>query len=424
MGERDLWDMIVNNDDICFKHILPRLNRNDIKFLYEVNSETRALIKRPSRKYVLKKKFKVKQMSSISTLEIAWENQSFWGDRLNEKIFCMEVAKKNKLELLRWAREEKKCEWDTGTIITVAAKGNMEMLKYCVANECPVDEYACAIAASNGSLECLKYLHETAKAPWDYETAEEAAYSGHLHILEYLVERKFDEYNTRACSCAAIDGHLDCLKYLHETAKAPWGSDAVREAREHNHPECLQYLRDNDCPLPVGWWYDEDGTLFGEATINAAAKDGDLEMVKYCVANQCPMNEYACAYAAENDQLECLKYLHETAKAPWDGSTSEWAARNGHLRILEYLFERGYDEFLWAVTSAATNGHLDCLKFLCDTAQGGWASLDVKEAHKYNHSECLQYLLDNGCPLPEGWRYEDGELHLPEGFMHSDSESE
>ena len=23
------------NDDICFKHILPRLNANDVKFLYE-----------------------------------------------------------------------------------------------------------------------------------------------------------------------------------------------------------------------------------------------------------------------------------------------------------------------------------------------------------------------------------------------------
>ena len=34
MGERDLWDLIVNNDDICFKHILPRLNGTDIKFLY------------------------------------------------------------------------------------------------------------------------------------------------------------------------------------------------------------------------------------------------------------------------------------------------------------------------------------------------------------------------------------------------------
>ena len=49
MGERDLWDVVVNNDDICFKHILPRLNRTDIKFLYEVNTETRKLIKRSSR---------------------------------------------------------------------------------------------------------------------------------------------------------------------------------------------------------------------------------------------------------------------------------------------------------------------------------------------------------------------------------------
>ena len=49
IGQRDLWDVIVNNDDICFKHILPRLNRTDLKFLYEVNSETRKLVKRSSR---------------------------------------------------------------------------------------------------------------------------------------------------------------------------------------------------------------------------------------------------------------------------------------------------------------------------------------------------------------------------------------
>jgi hypothetical protein len=47
--ERDLWDVIVNNDDITFNHILPRLNSNDVKFLYDVNSETRKLIKRSSR---------------------------------------------------------------------------------------------------------------------------------------------------------------------------------------------------------------------------------------------------------------------------------------------------------------------------------------------------------------------------------------
>ena len=57
-------------DDICFKHILPRLNGTDVKFLYEVNTETRKLIKRSSRARDLKKGFKVREMSSISTLEV------------------------------------------------------------------------------------------------------------------------------------------------------------------------------------------------------------------------------------------------------------------------------------------------------------------------------------------------------------------
>ena len=50
VGQRDsLWDLIVDNDDICFKHILPRLNGTDLKFLNNVNGETRALVKRSSR---------------------------------------------------------------------------------------------------------------------------------------------------------------------------------------------------------------------------------------------------------------------------------------------------------------------------------------------------------------------------------------
>ena len=32
-----LWEVIVKCDDICFTHVLPRLNRTDLKFLYGVN---------------------------------------------------------------------------------------------------------------------------------------------------------------------------------------------------------------------------------------------------------------------------------------------------------------------------------------------------------------------------------------------------
>ena len=116
-----------------------------------------------------------------------------------ERDFCLEVAQTNKLELLKWAREEKNCDWDEGTINWAARQGNLEMVKYCVANECPIDKFACACAAENGHLECLKYLREEAKAPWDWVTASWAAKNGHLHILEYLVERKYDKYDEVAC---------------------------------------------------------------------------------------------------------------------------------------------------------------------------------------------------------------------------------
>ena len=251
--ERDallLWDLIVKSDDVSFTHILPRLNVTDLKFLYEVNSETRKLVKRSSGAGNLKEKFRVGEMSSISTLEVAWENYP-WGtynnveeeeeeeeeEEMDEPYFCSQVAYTNKLELLKWIREEKECDWDEETINAAVYQGNLEMVKYCIANECPIDEMACEYAASEGHLEVLKYLREEAKALWDWRPGDRAAKNGHLHILKYLVERKYDKYNARACANAAMYGHLECLKYLHETAKWPWDEFAVRWAYERNAAE-------------------------------------------------------------------------------------------------------------------------------------------------------------------------------------------
>ncbi|CAL6320086.1 unnamed protein product [Bathycoccus prasinos] len=252
--------------DILEKHVMCKLNGTDLKFFYEVNTETRKLIKRSSRAGELRKKFQIEEMSSISTLEVAWEHKSFWSVWLqDEKSFCCKAARTNKLELLKWAREEKKCKWDGRTIEAAAEQGNLEMVKYCVVNEFPMHEDVCAYAADGGHLEILKYLREEVKVPWGASTAAGAAKGGHLHILEYLVERKYDEYGVYACEWAAENGHLDCLKYLRETAKAPWTSQAVREAHKKNQTECLQYLLDNNCPLPRGWRY-EDGVLHTPAS--------------------------------------------------------------------------------------------------------------------------------------------------------------
>ena len=79
-----LWEVIVKWDDICFKHVLPRLNGTD-RVLYGVNTETRKLIKRSSRASDLKEEFRVSEMSSISTLEFAWEHKSLWSGWLKDE---------------------------------------------------------------------------------------------------------------------------------------------------------------------------------------------------------------------------------------------------------------------------------------------------------------------------------------------------
>ena len=62
------------------------------------------------------------------------------GRVIDQAWFCEQVAATNKLELLKWAREVKHCEWDEWTITMAAVKGNLEMLKYCFSNGCPCDE--------------------------------------------------------------------------------------------------------------------------------------------------------------------------------------------------------------------------------------------------------------------------------------------
>ena len=74
-------------------------------------------------------------------------------------------------------------KWDDRTINAAADQGNLEMVKYCVANECPIDVECVCKCCRGGHLEVLKYLREEVKAPWDYDTAEWAAKNGHLHIL-------------------------------------------------------------------------------------------------------------------------------------------------------------------------------------------------------------------------------------------------
>ena len=70
----------------------------------------------------------------------------------------------------------------------------------------------------------------------------------------------------------------------------------------------------------------------------AAAKNGDLEVLKALRAEDSPWNEKTCACAAERGHLEVLKWARENG-CPWDEDTCSRAAKGGYLEILKWARE-------------------------------------------------------------------------------------
>ncbi|CAL6316778.1 unnamed protein product [Bathycoccus prasinos] len=161
LGPTKLWTgLVLHHKDIFVSHVISKLNGTDRRFFAEVNGESLGVLAYAG---VDVSKFytAVHECSSISTLEWAWNN-TYWGKThksgrvIDQALFCSEVAGTNKLELLKWAREEKDCEWDENTIKVAADIRNLEMLKYCFSNGCPCDEgESCKQAAWKGHLDCV-----------------------------------------------------------------------------------------------------------------------------------------------------------------------------------------------------------------------------------------------------------------------------
>ncbi len=262
LGPTKLWTgLVVHHKDVFVSHVISKLNGTDRYIFSKVNRESRAVLKYAGVD-VSKKTSCVYQCSSISTLEWAW-NKIAWGEKDNrgrvrdQAWFCEQVAATNKLELLKWAREVKHCEWNERTISKAAYHGNLEMLKYCFSEECPYDEEeSCIRAAMGGHLDCLRFLFDKVEPSRDVEekAALQAAGYGRINILKYFVEERkiSDEVKSDCVGNATMYGQLDCLKYLVEEARAPhndWRDIAC--ARYNEHTECENYLLEKGCPEPT-----------------------------------------------------------------------------------------------------------------------------------------------------------------------------
>lgn len=98
--------------------------------------------------------------------------------------------------------------------------------------------------------------------------------------------------------------------------------------------ELIKYLYANGCP-------------FNKNVIIFAAIDGRFEIVKYMYENKLYCEKDTISWAAKNEYFYIVKYLHENCiHCRWNKQAIVNAMNEGHLKIVEYLQEKGYCELL------------------------------------------------------------------------------
>jgi len=300
---------------------------------------------------------------------------------------CANAAKGGHFECLRWL-EEVGCPWDESTCSNAAKGGHLKCLEYAHENECPWDEDTCERAAEGGHMKCLEFALENGCS--GESIVYGAALGGHLEIVKWATSKGYP--STSIYDGAAQGGYLDILKWAHENSIPFTGSPKFYSAFHGNY-ECLKWTLKNvvnntglmsDIFEPqtgiaavqggniecVRLALDNGFSLLESEVCAIAARNGNLEMLKFLRGNGCPFSEETCADAAEGGHLELLRWARENG-CPWDEKTCTGAARGGHLFLLKWVRQNGcpWDE-----------------KTCAGAAGGGYLKI-------------LSYLKSNGCPM-------------------------
>jgi len=196
-----LWKFVTDHPLVFGAEVLTKFDEIDLKIFYDLCRASREVVIQSKIELNNKKRY-VEYVKSMQELALAWDNYR-WGEEdvhggeMTQENFCYRVAQTNNLDYLKWAREVKQCAWNIRTIFWAAYEGNLEMVKYCVENDCPMHADACSAAASEGHLDVLKYLHEH-DCPWDSDTCRCAHENNHVDCLNYAIEREcpgFEQYD-------------------------------------------------------------------------------------------------------------------------------------------------------------------------------------------------------------------------------------
>ncbi|KAJ3101948.1 hypothetical protein HDU97_000924 [Phlyctochytrium planicorne] len=242
------------------------------------------------------------------------------------------------------------------TVMDVAAQqGCLDILTFLHENRqegCTT--YSIQEAAANGHFKVVKYLHEKVKPKWTKDTLVGAACYGRFDIIKLLLEDAKNmegaenmDLSKIVVQAAMFTRHLEIIKYFHTVLEGNWPASVMDRAASCGHLDIVKFLNENG----------QDGCT--NVAMDLASSRGFLDVVKYLHSNTsggCTTVAMDTAAAAGN--IDVLKFLHENRSEGCTAAALERAAKNGHLGVVVFLVEDRKEPISeTAITNALESGH-------------------------------------------------------------------
>jgi hypothetical protein len=133
-------------------------------------------------------------------------------------------------------------------VFTIAAgNGHLKVLEWLHNNNCPFDKNKCMNAATeSGNFKVVKWLYKIG-CTFNEVTFNHAAKGGNIKILEWL---KINNcvWSTETCKFAVYGRNLKALQWLHSNG-CPWDYGTFYAARQlENENEIIKWLWTTNCP--------------------------------------------------------------------------------------------------------------------------------------------------------------------------------
>uniref|UniRef100_A0A6C0CAR3 Uncharacterized protein n=1 Tax=viral metagenome TaxID=1070528 RepID=A0A6C0CAR3_9ZZZZ len=346
----------------------------------------------------------------------------------------------NKINVLIWLLDNG-WEQNSSAIPHAAARGHGDIIKFLISRNWKIDN-AVFWAASRGHIELVKYLFSVNNpGPMTIDNiANGAACSGnldllkyvlnngfrlnnifcgqHIHIYEWLIENNLFKYDITMMQYIAHYGNLECLQYLHSKKYNILDEQVFAEAVVSRNIELIIWLHELDCP--------SDESAVCAAIREPADAEKTIVILKLLINWGCKLPEDICTVAARNGDLETLKFLY-AQRCPINVHTLIMAAGNGHLHIIIWCRSQGcaWNENVCA--QSAIHHYLDELKWLrgvnrdiCELKSNEteicpWDEQVCIYAIRSNQIDVLKFALENVCKISNvcfdtAVRYDDREI--------------